>query len=114
GALGSNTADSTITLLQNLLVLAVYGDTGTGAKGKSSQARGKSVTLSVTAEQAQLVTHSEGMGKLQRVLRSPDDTALVPALAPTVAADVVDEVRRRRFQERRAVSPSTKAIEHVQ
>lgn len=104
-------SDSTITLLQNLLVLAVFGDTG---DQKSKGGNGRSVTLSVSAEQAQLLTHSEGMGRIKLVLRGPEDIVLVQGLPPTVGADVVDDVRRQRFQTRRTPSTGARGIDHVQ
>jgi pilus assembly protein CpaB len=113
GSLGSEASGSTITLLQNLLVLAVYGDTGETREKSGGGGSGRSVTLSVTAEQAQLITHSEGMGRTKLVLRGPEDIVLVQGLPPTVAADVVDGVRRERFQTRRAPS-ATRGIDHVQ
>jgi pilus assembly protein CpaB len=105
---------STITLLQNLLVLAVYGDTGDGRDKPPSAVPSRSVTLSVTAEQAQLLTLSEGMGRTRLVLRAPEDIVLVQSLPATSAADVVDETRRERFQARRAPLPAQPGIEHVQ
>lgn len=111
GSLGGGS--STITLLQNLLVLAVYGDTGEGTQ-RAPSASARSVTLSVTAEQAQLLTLSEGMGKTRLVLRAPEDIVLVQDLPPTMAADVVDDARRERFQGRRNVVSRAPGIEHVQ
>jgi pilus assembly protein CpaB len=105
---------STITLLQNLLVLAVYGDTGEGGEKVPHASSARSVTLSVTAEQAQLLTLSEGMGRTRLVLRAPEDIVLVQDLPATQAADVVDEARRERFQTRRSAAPTARGIEHVQ
>lgn len=110
----SGSGASTITLLQNLLVLAVYGDTGEGGHDVPRASSARSVTLSVTAEQAQLLTLSEGMGRTRLVLRAPEDIVLLKDLPPTQAADVVDESRRERFQARRSIAPTSRGIEHVQ
>jgi pilus assembly protein CpaB len=85
----------TITLLQNVVVLAVGRDTG-GAD-PSIQAGGRAVTVSVTPEQAQLIVHAEAEGPLDVVLRNPEDIVVLKDLPEVGDADVREPARRERF-----------------
>jgi pilus assembly protein CpaB len=89
---GGTTA--TITLLQNVLVLAVGTDVGGG--DKSAQG-GRAVTVSLTPEQAQVVTHAMGDGQLDVVLRNPEDIVVLKDLPETTSSDLHEPARRQRF-----------------
>ena len=98
----------TITLLQNILVLAVGQDLGgiasedpeMNAFGRSNQ-----VTLSATMEEAQLLVQAQQQGSLQLMMRNPDDITIAENLPETTAADIIEQQRRQRFQ-RRPSAPS--------
>ena len=89
----------TITLLQNVVVLAVGSDTG---GSNSVNSRGHSVTVSVTPEQAQLILHANTEGPLDVVLRNPDDIVVLKDLPEVGEADIREPARRERFGIRRA------------
>jgi pilus assembly protein CpaB len=87
----------TITLLQNLLVLAIGSDVGTGDKcGGNARA----VTVSVTPQQSQLVTHARAIGVLDVVLRNPEDIVVLKDLPETHRNDIAEAERRQRFTDR--------------
>lgn len=88
----------TITLLQNVVVLAVGMDTG-GNNGMAG--RGSTVTVSVTPEQAQLIIHAATEGPLDVVLRNPDDIVVLKDLPEIGEADIREPARRERFGIRR-------------
>lgn len=84
----------TVTLLQNVVVLAVGSDTG----GQDSrQTSGRAVTVSVTPEQAQLIVHAESEGPLDVVLRNPEDIVVLKDLPEVGDADIREPARRERF-----------------
>ncbi|MCA9602808.1 MAG: Flp pilus assembly protein CpaB, partial [Myxococcales bacterium] len=76
----------TLAVLQNLMVIAVGGDTGGGRAEGEQQT---SVTFAVTVEQAQLLTFSGTLGNLSLTLRNPDDITVVDDLPETSIEDVI-------------------------
>jgi pilus assembly protein CpaB len=88
----------TITLLQNVVVLAVGSDTG-GTDARTST--GRAVTISVSPEQAQLILHAGGSGPLDVVLRNPDDVVVLKDLPEVGEAEIRDPVKRERISVRR-------------
>ncbi len=88
---------STMTLLQNVLVLAVGTDVGGAEKVSSS---GRAITVSLMPEQAQLVTHAMGEGQLDVVLRNPEDIMVLKDLPETTSSDLHEPERRQRFATR--------------
>lgn len=116
------TSDSvTLPLLQNVLVLAVGRDTGAVAQDEASKRRvtaaTSQVTLSVSPEQAQLLTLAEEKGRLTLVLRNPDDIAIIEGLPEATPADIFQATKRAVLQrrDRPAAAPPTKpeGIERV-
>ena len=91
----------TITLLQNVVVLAVGTDTGGGA---STGSRSSTVTVSVSPEQAQLIVHAGTEGPLDVVLRNPEDIVVLKDLPEIGEADIREPARRERFGIRRPVA----------
>lgn len=92
----------TVTLLQNVLVLAIGSDLGGGdSKAKSARA----VTLSLTPEQAQLVIHAVGEGQLDVALRNPEDIVVLKDLPETTSSDIREPERRARFARRPLSAP---------
>lgn len=107
---------TTLTLLQNVLVLAAGRDMGTISAGVTVQdafAAVNQVTLSVTAEQAQTLTFASRNGNLTLVLRNPEDIALLDGLPETRRSDLVEQDRRVRLL-RRETAVVQKGIERVQ
>jgi pilus assembly protein CpaB len=96
-----NGADS--KLLQNLLVLAVDGNTGRSTPDESTPPPGEGVTLAGTVEQAEALARANRAGEVTLALRNPGDTSLVErrraALAPRLGA---------------SPRPPEREIEHVQ
>ena len=104
---------STVTLLQNLLVLSVGGNITRAADGANGGvSRGVSVSLSATLEQAQLLTHAAQRGRLGLTLRNSDDIRLVEGVQETSAKDLA--TAKDRADWRQAKDTSLKgAIDHV-
>lgn len=94
----------TITLLQNVVVLAV-GDVVGAADGSESRSghpsRASSVMVAVTPEEAELLTHAMERGKLSLTLRNPDDIASVEALADRKFATLFEPEVRKAIQQKR-------------
>ncbi len=109
---GKDSGGSTLTLLQNLLVLSVGGSTvrTDGDDDSSKVGRGDSVTLSVTVQQAQVLTQARERGRLTLSLRSAGDITLVEGVAETTARDLV----AGEAPTKKPISSGRKeAIEHV-
>lgn len=109
--LDNASAQSTSTLLQNLLVLAIGNDLG-GLEDSLQTSNGK-VTLSVTVEQGQLLTQAEHQGTLKLVLRNPNDIVLLQN-PPQSSLSEVTRTRRSAlwFPVGTAESPN-KELDHV-
>jgi Flp pilus assembly protein CpaB len=106
----SEAPGSTLTLLQNLLVLSVGGTTQRGDSNEKTYGRGSTVTLGATAEQAQVLTEAMRRGKLTLTLRNSDDVTLIEGIAETTAKDLVTRNNRAAA----ALSPAPKeAPSHV-
>ncbi|MDX2051719.1 MAG: Flp pilus assembly protein CpaB [Polyangiaceae bacterium] len=84
----SHAGSETVTLLQNLLVLAVNGSTEASAEGTSSHGSANSVVLSLSVEQAQTITQAEQGGTLRLSLRNADDITLLEKLPGTTREDI--------------------------
>jgi pilus assembly protein CpaB len=67
----------TAIVAQAVLVLSVGVDLGGPGGMNTPDRRAKGVTVALTVEQAQLITHAQGLGTLSAVLRNPDDLAVV-------------------------------------
>jgi pilus assembly protein CpaB len=101
----------TITLLQNVVVLAVGSDTGAGdSRGQA----GRAVTVSVSPEQAQLVLHAGSEGPLDVVLRNPDDVVVLKDLPEVGEADIREPERRARLSVRRPLPTAPVAVQPPQ
>jgi pilus assembly protein CpaB len=84
----NESAGSTLTLLQNLLVLSVGGTTERADANDKTNGRGSTVTVSSTVEQAQVLTEALRRGKLTLTLRNNEDIALVEGIPETHAKDL--------------------------
>jgi pilus assembly protein CpaB len=73
-------------LISNALVLTVGGNLGQGEEGAQW---GDRVTLSVSPEQANLLTQREGLGRLRLALRNPEDALVAwPGRGARAAAEL--------------------------
>lgn len=102
---------TTVTLLQNLLVLSVAGELVRSDDPNRRRFGHGSVTLSATVEQAQLLTQAQTRGRLTLTLRSSEDIAVVQGVPETTSKDLLSAKDRVDWRGRRA--PSGKEIEHV-
>jgi pilus assembly protein CpaB len=86
----------TFSLLQNILVLAVGGDIG--ASGRSSEGGGETTTVSVgvSADQAQMLAFALDRGPLTLSLRNPEDIETLEGLPETDAQDILRSLTRPR------------------
>lgn len=104
----------TVPLLQNVIVLAVGRDTGMEeieGRRRGSERRFNEVTLSVTVEQAQILTLSESTGTITLTLRNPDDIAILDGLPETTRSDILEPDRRARILRREQTNePETTTI----
>jgi len=103
---------STVTLLQNLMVLSVGGDIARNdEQGKRGYTHG-SVALSATVEQAQLLTQAQQRGRLSLTLRNSEDIALLEAVPETTSKDLLGAKDRLDWRSNKPVAPKG-TIEHV-
>ena len=104
----------TITLLQNVLVLAVGADTGGDRDDDDDddRRRTREVSVAVTMEQAALLAHARSRGALELTLRNPDDIELVDGLDETTDSDLIEPQERRRIN-RRQPPPQEPSIEQI-
>ncbi len=110
-------------LLQNVLVLAVGSDMGSHkalSEGNimTMVMSGSDLTLSVTTEQAQVLTLAEGEGSLSASLRNPNDI-VVERNSPIITAEYIHlaekraAIQSRPSRNRSSNSTKTREIEHV-
>lgn len=64
----------TLTLLQNIEVLAIYGSKSDEEK---SEARSGTITLALTPQDVEILTNADSVGNLRLSLRSPVDDVIV-------------------------------------
>ena len=107
-AKGQGTDWATVTLLQNVLVLAT-GDVRGGGEGDSETAapgappRGfSSITVSVDPEEAELLVFSMQRGPVNVALRSKEDIETVDDLPDKNFGDIFESQKRAAFQRRHA------------
>ncbi len=89
----------TVTLLQNVLILAV-GNTIVDDRAELRPAGSDSVTLLVTVDQASLLAHARREGTLTLVLRNGNDLEINETLPETDDSDVLEQEKRARRQRR--------------
>lgn len=113
-AIRPNTEDLvTITLLQNLLVLAVGTDTG-GEQPTGDRPRTTDISIATTLEQATLITHAMTEGRVQLTLRNPDDIEVVEGTPEYTNDDLIEPAKRDEAQmRRRPPRPTVMMIERV-
>jgi pilus assembly protein CpaB len=109
----------TVPLLQNLLVLAAGRDTG-GHHNRGDNANEyqvNQVTLSVSFEQAQVLTLSQSEGRITLILRNPDDIGVLSEIPEATTSDIVEQRRRVAMspvEAREPLAAEQPTIERVQ
>ncbi len=90
--------ETTITLLQNVVVLAIGQITSArSGMGKDRRAAGM-LTILVTPEEAALLIHAQRVGKLHNVLRNPEDIETFENLPKITFADILQPRVREEIQ----------------
>lgn len=96
---------ATVTLLQNVLVLAT-GDIRGGGEGEADQSSGprtfNNITVSVDPEEAELLVFAMQRGPINVALRAQDDVATFDDVPEKNFGDIFEEKRRADFVRRHA------------
>ena len=95
---GRKEADTTITLLQNVVVLAVGQVTSTRSSVGKRGTKSGLITVLVTPEEAELLIYANRAGKLQNVLRNPGDIETFDNLPRITFADILQPRIREEIQ----------------
>lgn len=90
--------EATITLLQNMTVLATGKQMETAGPDNSGYS---SLTLLVTLEEAELLVFAQQKGQLVSVLRNPEDIDTREDIAKVSFADILKDEFRKNIQEKR-------------
>jgi pilus assembly protein CpaB len=98
---------SSIVLLQNVLVVAVGGDTGGDPSEKAAPAQHTDIilSLSLTVPEAQLLALAVEKGTLTVALRNPDDVRVTEGMNDLSSSALVDSKRRGEVQSVRRTGP---------
>ena len=102
--------DSTV-LLQRVLVLATGMDTSSGATGKEAASRATVLTVSASLQESQLLAVAMEKGKLNAIVRNPNDQRITEAPADVSPAALTDASRRAAIQSPRRKNNPTGPIE---
>jgi len=90
--------DVTVTLLQNVAVLAV-GNLGASVADARRRVREyRTVTVRVTTEEAEILTFATEHGKLAMTLRNPEDSSTTDVSNPKRFSDVLSEESLQKVQ----------------
>ena len=95
---GRKGEDTTITLLQNVVVLALGQVTSTRSGTGGRQRDTGLLTVLVTPEEAELLIHAQKLGALHNVLRNPGDIETFENMPKITAADILQPRVRERLQ----------------
>jgi pilus assembly protein CpaB len=90
--------DTSVVLLQNVLVLAVGTDTGSDFTDVKGEGKNLLLTLSVTVPESQLLALAGERGKLSVALRNPDDVRIIDSISDIHASALSDTVQRSVVQ----------------
>ncbi len=106
----------TMTLLQNVTLLAV-GNRISDIEEQRQQQGYSSVTISVTVQEAELLTITQTRGKLVFLLRNREDVKTVPNQKATLAGvlvdlEVIQKTRKTRTRTRKKKKPVGVVIEN--
>lgn len=95
---------SSVVLLQNVLVLAIGVDTGNEPE-KTTDRNELLLTLSITVPEAQLLALATEKGKLSVALRNPDDVRVTEGMSDLSSAALADAPVRSQVQGARKSGP---------
>jgi pilus assembly protein CpaB len=104
----SSEARWSVVVLQNVLVLAVGGDTDAAEKtpgGGGGSKREMILSLSLNLPEAQLLTLAMDKGKLSVALRNPDDVRVTEGMADMSSSALIDTKARNQVQGIRRAGP---------
>jgi pilus assembly protein CpaB len=90
--------EATITLLQNMTVLATGNQMSSDSKENSGYG---SLTLLVTSEEAELLVFAQQKGQLVSVLRNPEDIETREDIPKITFSDILKDEFRKSIQEKR-------------
>lgn len=85
---------STVPILQNVLVIAI---------GENDGRMADTLTVSVSPQEAALLTLAQETGRLAYALRNEFDTETVPSLGRVALRDLLDDAPRNAVQEQRNI-----------
>jgi pilus assembly protein CpaB len=99
-------ARSSVVLLQNVLVLAVGGDTGLDlVEKKTSSQRDMVLSLSLNISEAQLLALATEKGRVTVALRNPDDVRVTEGMSDMSSSALSDTKARGALQGIRRAGP---------
>jgi pilus assembly protein CpaB len=93
--------ETTVPLLQNLLVMALgedLGDANPDPQRRGGAGRHGSVTLATSLDQGQMLAFAATKGQLTLLLRNADDTAIVDDLPETTLDQIMKPQQRAKIQ----------------
>ncbi len=93
-----NEVETTITLLQNVVVLATGQITSARSGMRKDRSASGMLTILVTPEEAALLIHAQRVGKLYNVLRNPEDIETFENLPKITFADILQPRVREEIQ----------------
>lgn len=97
-----NATLTTTTVIQNLPIIAVGGVVGADSDTRGGGARGyRSVTLSVTLQEAELLTFAQQKSRLTLILRNTEDSEALDDVPEINFNNLFDKGIRKEIQERR-------------
>lgn len=104
-------AKETTVLLQRVLVLATGTETSSVTNGKEAPQRATVLTVSASLQESQLLAVAMEKGKLNAIVRNPNDQRITEAPADVTAAALTDASRRQAIQSPRRKTAQTGPIE---
>ena len=93
-----NEPETTITLLQNVVVLAIGQITSARSGMSTDRSESGMLTILVTPEEAALLIHAQRVGKLHNVLRNPEDIETFENLPKITFSDILQPKVREEIQ----------------
>ena len=95
---GKADPETTITLLQNVVILALGQVTSARSGMRHDRSSSSMLTILVTPEEASLLIHAQRVGKLYNVLRNPEDIETFENLPKITFTDILQPRVREEIQ----------------
>ena len=95
---GKTETETTITLLQNVVILALGQVTSARSGMRQDRTSSNMLTILVTPEEAALLIHAQRVGKLYNVLRNPEDIETFENLPKITFTDILQPRVREEIQ----------------